>query len=146
MTIGVVEEGSLPTEPRPETTEKDRVATLWFRIDGLLERFKRAMANMKGSDERGPPDYAPDIDELTELVKRIARDHEPQIRIERYSEGGGNKWDKWAMPGLVTLAVSGIIGNVVQAMAVSALRQEVTDLKAEVERVEKLVEPRYRGG
>jgi hypothetical protein len=145
---GVVEEGDLPTEP---------MDTRWrFTVDGLIEghlrklwdrltsHVREQMEARRYQDGTGDADYNRRLRELEGQIAEIDRDQHG-LRMGDYHEGGGDKWNKWAMPGLVTLAVSGIIGNVAQAMAVSALRQEVTDLKAEVERVEKLVAPRYRG-
>jgi len=114
------------------------------KIPGILERLKQYVSQMMESrryrDGVPDPDYGRRLRELEGQIER-----ESGFRMRDYHEGGGGKWDKWAIPGLVTLAVSGIIGNVVQAMAVSALRQEVTDLKAEVDRVERILEARGPG-
>ncbi len=123
---------------------KAEIQKLWDRMVVHVQHAMEAR-RYRDADERGPDPDAPPVtaEDLERLIKRIAREQEPGFRMGDYHESGGR--DRWIIPGLVTLAVSGIIGNVVQAMAVSALRQEVTDLKAEVERVEKIVEPRYRG-
>jgi hypothetical protein len=142
MEIPVEVEGDLPTEPRPEA-DKTTVAKLLFAMTGLYERWRNEL--METRRYRDPRENDPDYEaRLRRLEGDIGRE-EPPFRMGDYHEGG-HRWDKWAMPGLVTLAVSGIIGNVVQAMAVSALRQEVTDLKIEIDRIERIVEPRYRGG
>jgi hypothetical protein len=110
-----------------------------------LQRWiQQIMEARRYQDGTGDPDYNKRLRELEGQIEEIDREQRG-FRMGDYHEGGGGKWDKWAMPGLVTLAVSGIIGNVVQAMQVSALRQEVTDLKSEVTDIKKLVEPRYRG-
>jgi hypothetical protein len=136
-------EGDLPTERKPES-EKTTVAKLLFAFSGLYERWRNELAETRRY--RDPRENDPDYEaRLRRLEGDLGRE-EPALRMGDYHEGGGGKWDKWAMPGLVTLAVSGIIGNVVQSMTVSALRQEVTDLKLQVDKIERLVEPRYRGG
>jgi hypothetical protein len=118
-----------------------KISEVLFR-DRQYWKWGNALEARRYQDGRGDPDYER---RLRELEGRID-ESEPKFRMGDYHEGGGGKWDKWAMPGLVTLAVSGIIGNVVQSMTVSALRQEVTDLKLQVDKIERLVEPRYRGG
>lgn len=90
------------------------------------------------------PDYGRRLRELEGQIAEIDRE-QASFKMGDYHEGRGNKWEKWIMPGLVTLAVTGIISNVVQSITVAALRQEVTDLKAEVTDIKKLIEPRYRG-
>jgi hypothetical protein len=143
MSEGSIFEGDLPTEKRPET-DKTTVAKLLFGMTGLYERWRNEMEARRYPNGTGDLDYNR---RLRELEEQIEAQHDRGFRIGgNYTERGGGKWDKWAMPGLVTLAVSGIIGNVVQAMAVSALKQEVEDLKSQVDHVEKLVEPRYRSG
>lgn len=109
--------GRYPTEKKPQEHESCR-----HRDHNNPDfEYERRLRELEGQLERGYPG--------------LMRD---------YHEGGESKWNGWMISGLVTLAVSGIIGNVVQAMAVSALRQEVTDLKAEVERMERLIDTRYR--
>jgi hypothetical protein len=148
FTAGSATEGTLPPEPRPEVTEKtilDKAAEcLWW----TLSYFQADQAQMEArryQDGTGDPDYGRRLRELEGQIAEIDRE-QSSFKMGDYHEGGGNRWDKWAMPGLVTLAVSGIIGNVVQSMTVSALRQEVADLQKEVDHIEKLIEPRYRGG
>lgn len=143
-------EGDLPTEKKVEA-ERITVAKLLFGFSGLYERWRNEQEIRRHQDPRDqdPRDQDPDYGRrLRELEGQIAEiDREQQgFRMGDYHEGGGDKWHKWAMPGLVTLAVSGIIANVVQAMTVSALKQEVEDLRQEVNDVKKLVEPRFRGG
>lgn len=142
---GSATSGTPSTEQRPEVTEKTILEQVGEIAFWVVQRFRREHNEMESRRYRDPrerdPDYARHLRELEGDI----RDHEPPFRMGDYHEGGG-KWDKWAMPGLVTLAVTGIIGNVVQSMTVAALRQEVTDLRAEVNDIKKLVEPRYRGG
>ena|ERR1700691_3108493 len=135
-------------DPGSEVTEKsilDKAAEILWWTSSLFQRHQNELEARRYQDGSGDPDYNKRLRELEGQIAEIAQDHEPGFRMGNYHEGGG-KWDKWAMPGLVTLAVSGIIGNVVQSMTVAALRQEVTDLKLQVDHIEKLVEPRYWGG
>lgn len=127
---------NFPREPEPQST-----LGRWMKQAMEARRYRDAEG--RGPDPDAPPVTAADLERL---VQRIAREQEPGYHIVNNEGGGGNKWDKWAMPGLVTLAVSGIIGNVVQSMVVAGLRQEVTDMRAELTDLKKLVEPRYRGG
>jgi hypothetical protein len=140
-----IEEGTLPEEPAPKSEWLlARFTSLGAMILGLEGRLTKLFSR----SERGPdPDYAKDRDDLRELVMQATREgaRRATIDIETYHEGGGGGWNKWAMPGLVTLAVAGIVGNVVQAMSLSALKQEVQDMSARMDKLEKLVEPRYRG-
>lgn len=129
------------------------IQRLTYSITGLGELIRNAVEHIKvemrkyrDADARGPdPDLPPvNAEDLERLIKRIAQEQEPGFRMNGdYHENGGR--DKWIIPGLVTLAVSGIIGNVVQSMTVAALRQEVSDLQRQVDKIEKLIEPRYRG-
>jgi hypothetical protein len=144
-TAGSATPEDVAAEPRPGVTEKsilDKAAECLWWVTSYFQRDHNEMEARRYSDGRGDPDYER---RLRELEGRIG-ESEPRFNMGDYHESGGSKWDKWAMPGLVTLAVSGIIGNVVQAMQVAALRQEVTDLKGQVDKIEKLVEPRYRSG
>jgi hypothetical protein len=135
-------------EPTPEAKERsltEKLAEALWRITGRYERHQAEMEARRYQDGTGDPDYGRRLRELEGQIAEIDRE-QGSFRMGDYHENGGGRFDKWAIPGLVTLAVSGIIGNVVQSMTVSALRQEVTDLKAQVERIDRLVEPRFRGG
>jgi hypothetical protein len=145
MSAGSMIEGDLPTEKKPET-DRITVAKLLFGMTGLYERWRNEMEARRYPNGSGDADYERRLRELEEQIEHADREHYGFRIGGNYTERGGGRWDKWAMPGLVTLAVSGIIGNIVQAMAVSALKQEVEDLKSQVEHIEKLVEPRYRSG
>jgi len=139
----VIEEHDLPRKQKPE--ERISIAKLLFGFTGLYERWRNEYEARRYQDGSGDPDYNRRLRELEGQIEQIDREQRG-FHIVNHEGGGGGKWDKWAIPGLVTLAVSGIIGNVVQAMQVSALRQEVTDLKSEVSDIKKLIEPRFRGG
>jgi hypothetical protein len=136
---------TLPPEERPEVTEKTTVEKLAHALWHVLNRKEVAENEMASRRYRDPREHDPDYERHLRELEGDLRREQPRFNMGDYHEGG-HRWDKWAMPGLVTLAVSGIIGNVIQAMAVSALRQEVTDLKIEIDRIERIVEPRYRGG
>jgi hypothetical protein len=134
-------------EPRPEVTEKSflqKAYEVLWHISSVRERAENE--RLEARRYRDPRERDPDYNRHLRELEGDIRDHEPPFRMGDYHEGGGSRWDKWAMPGLVTLAVTGIIGNVVQSMTVSALRQEVADLQKEVDHIEKIIEPRYRGG
>jgi len=133
-------------DPPLEVTDKITLAKLLHGLSSVYEKLLNLTVGMETRRYRDPREHDPDYSRHLRELEGDIRAHEPRFRMGDYHEGGGGKWDKWAMPGLVTLAVTGIIGNVVQSMTVSALRQEVTDLKAQVERIDRLVEPRFRGG
>jgi hypothetical protein len=68
--------------------------------------------------------------------------------IERsgYVESQESPWSKYTMPGLVTLVVTGIIGNVIQYAEVSSLKTAFDDFTTSMERrVNKLEERTFRG-
>jgi hypothetical protein len=142
-------EESLPTLGDSDTRARfiaDGVVN--SHIPGIIDRALAAAAGLFASghdDKRGPVDYEQDLKELRDLARRGLRDHEPNIQISNH-EGDGDKVPRWLMPGLVTLSIAGIIGQVIGYANQAAMKQEIEDLKAQVNRVEKLVEPRYRGG
>ncbi len=99
---------------------------------------------MESRSARGPnPDYAEDVESLRDLIKKTVR---ASVEIQGdYHEGGKDPWSKWIIPGMVTLMVMGIGGTVIMYGQLSALTQKVESLQSQVNRVEKIVEPRYRG-
>jgi hypothetical protein len=146
FTSGVSTSAEAVAEPPPEATEKSTVEKLAYALWHVLNRKEVAEnERLESRRYRDPREHDPDYARHLRELEGDIRESDRGFRMHDYHEGGG-RFDKWAIPGLVTLAVSGIIGNVVQAMAVSALRQEVTDLKIEIDRIERIVEPRYRGG
>jgi hypothetical protein len=139
--------GGKPTELTFKEVLKS-IAESLKKMPQILFEHRTWLGWNKALETRRHPDTHEEVDyelRLRELEGQLNDRELRGFRMGDYHEKGGSKWDKYAIPGLVTLAVSGIIGNVVQAMQVSALRQEVTDLKAEVNDIKKLVEPRYRG-
>lgn len=146
FTGGSSASAEMAKEPSPDA-DRITIATLLHGLASVYEKLLNLTVGIEArryQDGTGDPDYGRRLRELEGQIAEIDRE-QSGFRMGDYHEGGGNKWDKWAMPGLVTLAVSGIIGNVVQSMTVSALRQEVADLQKEVDHIEKLIEPRYRG-
>lgn len=84
----------------------------------------------------------PDYDVLQSEKDRYER------IILRMAENGNYheaKGDKWTLPLLIGLTLSFVAGGIGTVVTLASLRQEVTDLKEQVTKVEKLVEPRYRG-
>lgn len=99
-------------------------------------------------EDRGhDPDY-PDREEkntrvILELVKRLDEARRGHIYSESQGESG---WSKYMMPGLVTLVVTGIIGNVIQYAEVSSLKTAFDDFTTSMERrVGNLEQKIYRG-
>lgn len=94
--------------------------------------------------DRGPVDYPEpqtDRERLEDLIKKTVR---ASVQISGgYHEGGSES--KWLIPVLVSLTISFILGGVGLTVTVFSLKQEVTDLRGQVEKVERIVEPRYRG-
>jgi hypothetical protein len=110
------------------------------RTEAILERM---MENRRPPS----PDYdargEEDRESLKDLIKQTLR---ASVEIQGgYHEDGGNQWSKWLVPGIVTLIVMGIGGGIAMYGQLSALTQRVENLQAQVDRVEKIVEPRYRG-
>jgi len=115
---------------------------------GSLEDRTEALLDQLMENRRLDPDYNPRQDEdqesLRNLIKQTLR---ASVEIQGgYHEGGGDSWGKWIIPGLVTLMVMGIGGAIVMYGKLSALTQKVESLQDQVNRIEKIVEPRYRGG
>lgn len=93
-------------------------------------------------EDRG---YDPDIGD-------VEKQRQQQIilkLIERsgYVESQGeNGWNKYMMPGLVTLIVTAIIGNVIQYAEVASLKTALDDFTTSMERrVNNLEQKIYRG-
>jgi hypothetical protein len=159
---GSVASAESGAEPTPEAGEKsvfdklgqvaDKAGECLWWVTSYFQRDHRERENRRFDPG---PTYQPDYEDRLRRLEGNIRDTEPGFRMGDYHEsGGGNKWiEKWGMPGLVTLAVSGIIGNVVQAMTVSSLKTEVVYLKegqqqlrAEVTELRKQIQQQGRGG
>lgn len=112
--------------------------------NGLADRTRLILDQiLENRSDRGPnPDFADDVDSLRDLIKKTVR---ASVEIQGgYHEGGGGE-SKWLIPVLVALTISFILGGVGLTVTVFSLKQEVTDLRGQVEKVERIVEPRYRG-
>ncbi len=148
-----LEEHDLPTEGGTAVQESLQVklARIWLFIDGASHELKTWLSKLKAYEARryqdgtGDPDYNRRLRELEGQISDIDREQRGFRMGDYHERGGDSAWNKWAMPGLVTLAVSGIIGNVVQYAKQAAMQQEIADLKLEVSDIKKLIEPRYRG-
>lgn len=99
---------------------------------------------LENRSDRGPnPDYAEDVESLRDLIKKTVR---ASVEIQGdYHEGGSGSWGKWMLTVLGGLTVLGVVGAIVMYGQLSALREEVRGLHVQVDHVEKIVEPRYRG-
>ena len=123
--IGSSLEEDLPTEKKAETEG----VTIWFRIHGLLERMQQMLTRRHSSDRGPDPDYAAGLEDLENLEKliRIAREHDPEIRIINSKGNGGNhSWPNKLVLGVcVILAASGIIGAIVTYAQVASVTTEI---------------------
>lgn len=93
-------------------------------------------------EDRG---YDPDIGDVEK-----ARQQQIILKlIERsgYAESqGGDGWSKYMIPGLVTLIVTAIIGNVIQYAEVSSLKTALVDFTTSMERrVDNLEQRVFKG-
>lgn len=151
------DEGEFPrTEPQQEP--KYRILTDWSidrliaRLDGWFENFRAHMEHENYSGEHPPADFERDRRELRDLLAGAVREGARMARVEikDYREGGGgdgegsSSWQKWMLTVLASLAVLAVAGGVAMFGEISALRAEMQGLKEQVNRVEKIVEPRYR--
>lgn len=118
--------------------------------ESLIARIFRKLESREHWTDRGPPDYEKDANDLRDLVSDAVREGARRATVEihgGYSEGGGGKesWQKWIIPGLVTLAVMGIGGGVIMFGKMSAFEAKLDSLQTQVTEVKRIVEPRYRG-
>jgi hypothetical protein len=134
------EEGDLPTEKKPES-DKISIAKLLFTFTGLYERWKNEMEARRHSD-RGPSDYEHDPDESRDIARR---GREPDIRIERWTEGGGNKepsWRDWVL-GLVGVLIVAWLGRLSYQM--DDLIRVVAKQDQDEKRIDRLETRVFRG-
>lgn len=136
--MGVTQEGALPQReaPKDQGWVANKLAQIWFRLDGILHHVK--------NDRYRDPDTQ---DDLRDLVAGAVREgaRRATIEIDTYHEGGGGGWKDTSSKVIVGLLILGIASNVVQYAVVASLKQEVTDLRKDLDDLKKLVEPRYRG-
>jgi hypothetical protein len=156
-TSGVMEEGALPTERKPEA-DKTTVAKLLFAMTGLYERWRNElMETRRYRDPReNDPDYARNLRELE-------GDLGP-LRIGSYNEGGGGGHTPWKwilgvgsaiVSGGILLMLSWSLGKLdtlnqevatlqaTQTMGFAAIAQRQTADEQRIDRIEGRV---YRGG
>lgn len=130
MSAGSIEssiDGDLPTE---RTVEVEG-ATIWFRIHGLLQRMQELLTK-RHDEARGPdPDYVSgisDLRDLENLIRQIARDHEPGVHIVNHPKPPRNEWSNKLIMGVaVTVIATAIIGAVVTYATVSSLETRIAD-------------------
>jgi hypothetical protein len=138
---GVVE-GTLPTEQRPETTEKTTVAKLLFAMTGLYERWRNEMveafarleklltALLETRRYRDPREHDEDYGNNLRRLEGGIEESEPPLRMRDYHEGGGEKdtsWQKWIL-GIVSLSLVGMLSWALGKL--DTLNQEVATLQA----------------
>lgn len=147
MTTGV-NEGSLPTqEVAPEQAGwiANKFGQIRFALDGIREHLKRITGMMS---ERGPdPDYSKDEEDLREFVRRGFHARPPEIRIDRYTEGGnGPTWQTWILTIVGSLIVLGIAGVVYQLTDIkSDMRAFLKGQADDERRLDNLEKKVYRG-
>jgi hypothetical protein len=93
------------------------------------------------SDDRGPEDFEKNERDLRDLLTSAVREgaRRANVQFGSYNEGGGGSWNKWIIPGLVTLGVMGIGGTVLMYGQLTSIAtnqinqgQQITDLRSEV--------------
>jgi hypothetical protein len=140
-----VEEHVLPTEEVPPASSgwiANKFAQIWFRLDAIMHHMK---------NERGPD---PDADwedskrDLRDLIQQATREgaRRATIEIDTYHEGGGGSWKDTSQKVLVGLMILGIGGTIAMYAKVASLESKVDSLQSQFHDLQRLVEPRYRGG
>lgn len=112
------------------------VERLWSRVEGM-------MANMRG--ERGPdPDFSQPVtaEDLERFIQRIARDHDPGVRITNRGRSGPPRWLNKLLLGVgVALIVGAITTTATVIVTVASLKATVESYiksnDARVSRVEQ---------
>ena len=80
-----------------------------------------------------------DNDRLMRIIVEMAKNS------GGYQEGGHDVFSKWALGICGTLAVTAIVGGVVMYGEVKEFQAKLDGMQQQVSRVERIVEPRYRG-
>ena len=137
MTTGVIEEGDLPTEKKPES-DKIGIAKLLFGFTGLYERWKNEYETRRYPDpdsRNHDPDYSRRLRQLEGQIEDIARDHEPGFRMNgNYTVGNGkHSWKDWIL-GIVGLLIVGWLARI------SVQMEDFQEIKAEQRLMEKHLE------
>jgi hypothetical protein len=131
----VMDEGSLPTEPRPEPTEKTTTAKLLFAMTGLYERWRDEMM-METRRYRDPsesdPNYGERLRELEGQIAEIDREQQGSRMQGNYTEGGNREpsWKDWVL-GLVGLAIVAWLSRI------SLQLDDLSDLKAQQKQMDR---------
>ncbi len=150
--MGITEEASFPDTA--DNLENKTVALgKWvFNLGGVVHEFKdvlrRFQESMKHWTDRGPEDYDKNERDLRDLLTSAVREgsRRANIEIHGYTEGGGGSWKDKAIWVMMTLLVSGIIGNVVQYAEIASLKTAFQDFTTSMERrVNNLEQRIYRG-
>lgn len=146
-TTGVVEEGDLPTENKPES-EKIGIAKLLFAFTGLFERWKNEYETRRHPPDRGPdPDYASGINDLENIRKVIQEElggYEPNIRINN-SKGPGSSWQNKVLVGVAITVISAVIlGGITTYAIVGSIRTRIEDYISSNDRRMDSMETRLR--
>lgn len=138
-----VEEGDLPTTADSSESIATQLAKLWFRLDGLLERFK---AHMEIRPERGPPDFDAQVEQLQQLTTMVK---ELRRRPSHFSNGdeGDSDVKKWIVGVGVVLSAAYVIGGWAISNQVSAQSVKLDDIREhqreQDERIGRLEQYRY---
>lgn len=139
--MGVTEEAAFPTTEDNLENKTIALGKWIFNLGGVVHDFKdvlkRFQESMKHWSDRGPEDYEKNERDLRNLLASAVREGARRANVDirgGYHEGDNGSWNKWMMPGIVTLIVTGIIGNVVQYATVQSLKTEVKDYKDSTDR------------
>lgn len=82
---------------------------------------------------------------MDRLERLIANALASRIDVSHYREADDKGVRGWIVGIGTTLITAFILGAWYQTEEIAGLKQEVTDLRGQVEKLERLVEPRYRG-
>lgn len=131
----------MSTEAAP-IEELTRLTRLWFRLDGLLERFK---VFMESAPQRGPPDFDTQVEQLRQLTLMV----KDLRRRPSYSNGDEGEMDvkKWIVGVGVVLSAAYIIGGWAISNQVSAQSVKLDDIRdhqrEQDDRLNRLEDARY---
>ena len=126
------------------------VFTLGGVVHDLKDVLKRFQEAMKHWSDRGPEDFEKNERDLRDLLASAVREgaRRANVQFGSYNEGGGSSWNKWIVPGLVTLAVMGVGGGILMFGKLSAIEanqinqgQQITELKAQVSELRQHIRP-----
>ena len=95
---------------------------------------------------RREPDNLETVDDSGEYEVRQFREGRGDRIIERIIERPSKTRENWLMGLIAVLIASGVTAAWGVSNDVAGLKTEVRDLRDQVGRLERLLEPRYRGG